>query len=69
VSEVLMSIGPDMFMSVFAEWKRRLQPCSDQGGDYPSIWRIAWPFIKLSGTGPQANGLSAPLVYYMAVVI
>jgi hypothetical protein len=24
VSEVLMSIGPDMFVSVFAEWKRRL---------------------------------------------
>jgi hypothetical protein len=58
-----------MFVSMFAEWKRRLQPCIDQGGDYLSTGTIAWPFIKLSGTGPQANGLSAPLAYYMAVVI
>jgi hypothetical protein len=43
--------------------------CIDQGNDYPSTGRIAWRFIKLSGTGSQANALSAPLVYYMAVVI
>jgi hypothetical protein len=35
VSEILMSIEPDMFVSVFAEWKHRFQQCIDQGGDCP----------------------------------
>jgi hypothetical protein len=69
MSQVLMSMAPDMFVSVFAESKCRLQPCIDHGGDYPLTGRIAWPLIKLSGTSPQSNALSAPLVYYMAVVI
>jgi hypothetical protein len=34
VSEILMSIEPDMFVRVFAEWKHWLQQCIDEGGDY-----------------------------------
>jgi hypothetical protein len=34
VSEILMEIQPDAFVKVVAEWKRRLQQCIDQGGDY-----------------------------------
>jgi hypothetical protein len=34
VSEIAMSIEPDMFLRVFPEWKHRLQQCIDQGGDY-----------------------------------
>jgi hypothetical protein len=34
VSEILMSIEPDVFVRVLAEWKRRLQQCIDQEGDY-----------------------------------
>jgi hypothetical protein len=34
VSEILMSIEPDVLVRVFAERKRRLQQCIDQGGDY-----------------------------------
>jgi hypothetical protein len=34
LSEMLMSIEPDMFMRVFAEWKHQLQQCIDQAGDY-----------------------------------
>jgi hypothetical protein len=34
VSEILMSIEPDVFVRVFAEWKHRLQQCIDKGGDY-----------------------------------
>jgi hypothetical protein len=34
MSEILMSIEPDVFVKVFAEWKHRLQQCIDQGGDY-----------------------------------
>jgi hypothetical protein len=62
VSEILMSIEPDVFVRVFAEWKRRLQPCIDQGGDYRSTSRLALLFIRSLRIPPQANGLSAPPV-------
>jgi hypothetical protein len=34
VSEILMSIEPDVFVKVFPEWKRRLRQCIDREGDY-----------------------------------
>jgi histone-lysine N-methyltransferase SETMAR len=34
VSEILMSIEPDVFIRVFKEWKDRLRQCIDQGGGY-----------------------------------
>jgi histone-lysine N-methyltransferase SETMAR len=34
VSAILMAIDIDVFVRVFDEWKRRLQQCIDQGGDY-----------------------------------
>jgi histone-lysine N-methyltransferase SETMAR len=34
VDEILMAIEPDVFRRVFDEWKRRLQQCIDQEGDY-----------------------------------
>jgi histone-lysine N-methyltransferase SETMAR len=34
VTEILMSIEPEVFAKVFDEWKCRLQRCIDQGGEY-----------------------------------
>jgi histone-lysine N-methyltransferase SETMAR len=63
VSKILISIEPDMFVRVFAEWKHRLQQCINQGGDYLGTGRLASPFIKLSRTCPRANRVSAPPVH------
>jgi hypothetical protein len=34
LSDILMSIEPDIFASMFAEWKHRLLKYVDQGSDY-----------------------------------
>jgi hypothetical protein len=34
MSEIPMSIEPDMFVRVFADWKHLLQQCIDQRGDH-----------------------------------
>jgi hypothetical protein len=61
VSATLISIEAGMFVRVFAEWGHRLQQCVDQGSDYLSTSRLVWPFMKLSGTRPQANRLGHSL--------
>jgi hypothetical protein len=33
VTEILVSIEPEVFVSVFNEWKSQLQQCIDRGGD------------------------------------
>jgi hypothetical protein len=57
-----MAIEPDVFRRVFDEWKRRLQQCIDQEGDYRETDRVVELFLHFSGRSPKANGLSAPPV-------
>jgi hypothetical protein len=58
MSKFLMSIEVWTFVRVFTEWKRRLRPWVEQGGDYLSMGRFALLLLKLSGISVKVKGIS-----------